>query len=157
MYSKIIEELIKNKETISIVDSSTNGYISMLFSETIGYNKVLKFACNPINDEYKVRFGIKESTMNVYGAFSKEAAKESVEGLASFTHSDYAVSIIGNLISDDYLEAQKDKNTIYFAFFKRKTNQIFVTTLNVETTSLELKRKDIASFVERTLSSLVLG
>lgn len=157
MFTNIINGLIDKKETISIVDATTVGYVTSLMAENDGFSKVIKFACNPVYDEYKVRFGVKESTLNVYDTASLEVAKEMVIGIASFTKSDYAVSIVGDIVKSNSLDPTKEQDTIYFAFFKRKTNQVFVTTLKTQSEVFELKRKDIASFVRDSLNNLILN
>lgn len=92
----VSEILVKNKLTISTVESCTGGMVSASLIEFPGISEVFLEGAITYSNEAKVkRLGVKQDTLNNYGAVSEETAKEMVSGIAEVSNSKVAISTTG--------------------------------------------------------------
>ncbi len=94
--NEIAEKLIEKKLKISVSESCTGG---MLASELINYpgiSEVFEEGCVTYSNEAKMRrLGVKEDTLEKYGAVSFETACEMAEGIAKSAGTDIGISTTG--------------------------------------------------------------
>ena len=81
---KILGEILcKNNITISTAESCTGGMIASKLISYSGISKVFLEGVITYSNEAKIkRLGVKEKTLNKYGAVSEQTAKEMAEGIA---------------------------------------------------------------------------
>lgn len=93
---QVVEELIKEKLTLTTVESCTGGMISARIVNVPGASQVLMQGLTTYSNEAKVRYvGVKPETLKVHGAVSAETAREMVEGAVRMTGTDAAVATTG--------------------------------------------------------------
>lgn len=155
MLEKVVKLLIEKNKTLSIMESCTGGHISDLITNIEGASKVLVFSCVPYSDEYKIKFGVRESTIREYTANSLETAKEMGRCISSYTKSDFGIGITGTITKASPLDPTPPVDTVYISIYKRETNQIFVSSLNLINATHEEKKNDIAAFIRDTMSKLI--
>ncbi|ERJ12319.1 competence/damage-inducible protein A [Haloplasma contractile] len=99
--SKFINEhvvdLLKNKGlTLGIAESCTGGLLSSMIVDVPGSSSALLESCITYSNEAKVlRLSVKEETLNVYGAVSKETAEEMSKGITQLLNTDVGLSVTG--------------------------------------------------------------
>ena len=64
METKVVNKLIKNKETISSMESCTAGYFATTITNVDGSSNVLKFSAITYSNEYKIKMGVKKETID---------------------------------------------------------------------------------------------
>lgn len=88
----IVEELKKQKKTISVAESCTGGLLADAFINVSGASEVFKEGVVTYSNQAKVdRLGVSKETLDKYGAVSQEVAKEMVLGLKT----DVGISVTG--------------------------------------------------------------
>ncbi len=93
---KLVELLTEKGYTITFAESCTGGLASAALVNTAGASEVLK--CSLVtyaNEAKRDLLGVKEETLEKYGAVSQQTACEMAQGAASFAKADVAVSITG--------------------------------------------------------------
>jgi nicotinamide-nucleotide amidase len=86
----------KKKLTIATAESCTGGLVSAAISEIPGSSAVLDRAFITYSNEAKQQMlGVTPSTIDVYGAVSRECAEEMAKGALAHAQVDLAVSITG--------------------------------------------------------------
>ena len=82
--------------TLSVAESCTGGYISHILTQHPGSSKVFFGGAVSYSNELKESIlGVKNETLQQYGAVSKETVTEMVEGALLNFKSDYAIAVTG--------------------------------------------------------------
>lgn len=92
----VVELLIANKLSISIVESCTGGMLSARLVNVAGISEVFKAGFITYSNKSKRRMlGVKKTTLDKHGAVSEQVAKEMLKGALLSSKSEVAVSITG--------------------------------------------------------------
>ncbi|WP_033159877.1 CinA family protein [Mycoplasmoides alvi] len=92
----IIDKLIKNKYTLSTVESVTGGIIASTITSVPNASQIFKGSIIAYTPEIKKNLiGVKENTLRQYGEVSAEVAKEMAIGAIKKLNSDIAISVTG--------------------------------------------------------------
>lgn len=92
----LVNNLIKKKLTISFAESITGGLLSSAITDISGASKVMSSSYVTYSNKSKHdNLGVKEETLEKYGAISKETALEMARGLKIKTNSDICVATTG--------------------------------------------------------------
>ncbi|HWZ36229.1 MAG TPA: nicotinamide-nucleotide amidohydrolase family protein, partial [Mucilaginibacter sp.] len=101
--------------TLSAAESCTGGYISHLFTQHAGSSKVFfGGAVSYSNGLKESLLGVKEETLNRFGAVSEETVVEMVQGALRNFKSDYAIAVTG-IAGPDGGTPDKPVGTIWIA------------------------------------------
>lgn len=88
--------LMDNNITISIAESCTGGLLSARLTDIPGISKVYKGGIVTYSNEAKSKYlGVKNDTLERFGAVSRETAIEMAEGMRNSSGTDIAVSVTG--------------------------------------------------------------
>jgi nicotinamide-nucleotide amidase len=94
--SALLELCKKKKLTLATAESCTGGLVAAALSEIPGSSLVLDRGFVTYSNEAKQQMlGVTPSTIDVYGAVSKECAEEMAKGALAHASVDLAVSITG--------------------------------------------------------------
>lgn len=92
----LVKLLIEKKKTISTCESCTGGLVSAALTEVPGSSEVFGFGVCTYANEAKMKLvGVKEDTLEEYGAVSEQTAMEMAEGIRRLSGSDIALSLTG--------------------------------------------------------------
>ncbi len=95
-YKNLIELLKEKKLTISTAESCTGGLIAKLITDVPGSSEVFIGGVVSYSNEMKMRWlGVKQTTLQNYGAVSEPTVKEMLNGILQETGSDLAVAVSG--------------------------------------------------------------
>lgn len=93
---KVVELLIQNDLTISTAESCTGGMIASKIVNVPNASKVFKESFVTYSNESKTkRLGVREKSLEKYGAVSEVVAKEMAEGVKKVTNSSIGISVTG--------------------------------------------------------------
>lgn len=111
----VVELLLANKLTITCAESCTGGLLSARLINVPGVSEVYKSGYVTYSNKAKKKIlGVKKSTLEKYGAVSRQTAAEMAKGLAFVGKSDVAVSITGVAGPDGGTE-EKPVGLVYIA------------------------------------------
>lgn len=116
----ILNYMSDSRVTLSAAESCTGGYISHLITQHAGASKVFLGGVVSYSNELKESvLGVKEVTLEKFGAVSEETATEMVKGALLHFKSDYAVAVTG-IAGPDGGSAEKPVGTVWIAVASRK-------------------------------------
>ena len=111
----VVELLLANKLTVTCAESCTGGLLSARLINVPGVSDVYKSGYVTYSNKAKRKIlGVKRSTLEKYGAVSRQTAEEMAKGLAFVAKSDVAVSITG-VAGPDGGTAEKPVGLVYIA------------------------------------------
>ncbi|MCL2144962.1 MAG: competence/damage-inducible protein A [Endomicrobia bacterium] len=117
--------LIENKKTVTLAESCTGGLIAKKITDTAGSSVYFKSSVVVYSNESKMKYlGVKEETLNNFGAVSEETAKEMAEGAINAAGSDYAVSVTG-IAGPGGGSKDKPAGLVYIGIAFKKETQVF--------------------------------
>ncbi len=92
----VVDLIIGNELTVSTVESCTGGLLAGRLVSVPGVSDAFKSGLITYSNKSKRKLaGVKKSTLDKYGAVSKQTATEMVKGLAALTKSDITVATTG--------------------------------------------------------------
>lgn len=93
---RLVQLLKLRRMKISVAESFTGGGVCQKLVEIPGVSEVFSEGLNTYSNESKMqRLGVKESTLNAYGAVSKQTAYEMAEGLIASGNADVCIATTG--------------------------------------------------------------
>ena len=94
--SVVGELLLKKRKTLAVAESCTGGLISHRLTNVAGSSMYFKKSVVTYSDISKKRLlGVKDETLNRYGAVSSEVAKEMAEGIKNTSGTNFGISTTG--------------------------------------------------------------
>ena len=94
--SALIQYLEAKGKTISFAESCTGGLLATKLTKKPGSSRVFNGSVISYSNEIKANWlGVKEETLNKYGAVSKECVAEMLEGIEKMSQADISVAISG--------------------------------------------------------------
>lgn len=92
----VLRKLIQQNKTVSTAESCTGGYIGHLFTSIAGSSAAYEGGVISYSyDLKKYILGVKEETLNTFGAVSQETVEEMVQGALNNFKTDYAIACSG--------------------------------------------------------------
>ena len=92
----LINRLQKQNKRISVAESCTGGLISKIITDTPGASSVFDCAVTTYSNEFKTKLlGVREETLNEFGAVSEQTAREMASGVLKLSGADIGISVTG--------------------------------------------------------------
>ena len=111
--------LTDDGQTLAIAESCTGGMIASEFVALPGCSKFLLEGCVTYSDAAKVaRLGVRQETLDAFGAVSEQCAREMAEGMRKTSGADYALATTGFVGPDGGTEADP-VGTVYIALARQ--------------------------------------
>ena len=122
--------LIKNNLKISTAESCTAGLIASKIGSVSGASAILDQAFVTYANEAKMKLvGVKQETLDKFGAVSEQTAKEMAEGVRVASNSDIGVSSTG-IAGPDGGTKEKPVGLIYVGVSDKDKTEVYKLNLN---------------------------
>lgn len=115
----ILDFMNARKLTLSTAESCTGGYIAHLITQHPGCSAV--YAGGAVSYSYELKesmLGVKQDTLNTFGAVSEQTVLEMAAGAVKAFNTDYAVAVSG-IAGPDGGTAEKPVGTVWIAVASR--------------------------------------
>jgi nicotinamide-nucleotide amidase len=122
--SLIVKLLTEHSKTLSTAESCTGGLIASMITDVPGASVVFHGSIVAYDNEVKVQaLGVKQKTLERFGAVSEEAAREMAEGALNRLGTDFALGVTGIAGPDGGTE-EKSVGTIWITLAERGATTI---------------------------------
>ncbi|MEE0015283.1 MAG: nicotinamide-nucleotide amidohydrolase family protein [Bacilli bacterium] len=152
---KIVERLTEEKMTISSMESCTGGCFCNSLTNVEGASLVFKFSAITYSNEYKIKFGVKKSTIDKYSVYSFEVADEMSYNISKYADSDIGIGITGKLNRADVNNMYGEDNVVFISVYDKGKDKFYhkivVATLDNRVSNKELVVKEVSLILEKIL------
>ncbi len=112
----ILYQLDKSNKTLAIAESCTGGFISKELTSIAGASKSYLGGIIPYSNALKIKLlGVREETLQKFGAVSEESVREMASGLIENLQADYALATSG-IAGPDGGSQDKPIGTVWIAW-----------------------------------------
>ena len=153
----VVEELRKQKKTISTMESCSGGYIVNEITNIEGASEVLKFSAVTYSNEFKIKMGVSKEIIDKYTVYSIETAKEMSRVISNYTNSDFGIGITGKLNRIDKENPYGKDNMVFISIYKKETNEYLERMVEATKKSRKENKEFLKEIVEKDLLGIIRG
>jgi len=123
MSTYIIEKLMQHNKKITFAESCTGGLLSYYFTSRNGASNILDGSLVTYSNEIKASWlAVEESTLEEFGAVSKDVVDEMADGAINVSEADFALSISG-IAGDTGATEEKPVGTVFIGIKTPQNSQ----------------------------------
>ena len=148
----LIDKLTIENKTISTMESCTGGGLANAITNIEGASEILKFSAVTYSNEFKIKMGVDESTIDKYSVYSINVAREMSKAISDFTNSDYGVGITGKLNKVDKNNPFGKDNITFVSIYDKNNDKYY--TLSIE--AIKVSRSENKILIIDKITSLLL-
>ena len=153
---ELVEKLIREKKTISTMESCTGGGFANEVTNIPGASEILKFSAVTYSNEYKIKMGVDHKVIEKYTVYSIETAMEMSKNISLFANSDYGIGVTGQLNRQDKNNIVGDNNKIYISIYDKCNDKYHNYNIVANNNLNRLENKSvIIDLVVENLTSII--
>ena len=122
---EIVELLINQNKKIATMESCTGGFIASSITDIEGSSSILNFSAVTYSNEYKIKLGVNEKTIEEYSVYSMNVAREMAKSISDFALSDYGIGITGKINRRDENNLFGDDNKIFYSIYDKENDKFY--------------------------------
>lgn len=148
---KLVNLLKNKKQTISLMESCTGGFLASEITNISGASEIFKLGLITYSNQFKEYFGVSKQIINEYTVYSNEVSREMAKECSDIAKSDLGVGITGMLGVIDNANPSEEINSIYITIYRKENNDYFDFKIQaIGKTRLE-KKKYIRDYLKERL------
>ena len=128
----IVNRLKEKGLTIATMESCTGGGVANAITNVPGASEILRFSAVTYSNDYKIKMGVNEKTIDKYSVYSMEVAKEMSKSISDFANSDIGIGITGKMGVLDPANPYGDDNTIYISVYIKENDTYHTIKMNTK-------------------------
>jgi len=149
---ELVQMLIKNNKTISVMESCTGGMLANEITNINDASKVFNYGVVTYSNEAKIKMGVSEKIINNYSVYSSEVARDMALSVANFSDSNYGIGVTGKLKKIDINNLYGMDDIVYFCIYDRDNSMFYNESLYVKYDNrVDNKREVVNNIVEKML------
>ena len=152
---QIVKELIRQKKTISTMESCTGGGVCNAITNIEGASEVLKFSAVTYSNEFKIKMGVSSDIIDQYSVYSMETAKEMSKKITDFTSSHYGIGITGKLNRGDPNNHVGEDNQVFISIYDNDHDHYETSILEVFKKTRKENKELVIKSVEEMLLEII--
>ena len=152
---EVVKELMRQKKTISTMESCTGGGVCNVITNVEGASNVFKFSAVTYSNEFKIKMGVSSNVIEKYSVYSKEVAKEMSKNISLFTNSNYGIGITGKMNKKDEANLFGDDHIVFVSIYDKDIDSFLVRTVELEKTNRKENKENIIKVVEEMMVSIL--
>ncbi len=152
--SAVVKLLIKEGKSVSTAESCTGGLVAQMITSIENSSKIFGYGITAYANEAKVQLlGVKQNTLNKYGAVSANTAAEMAIGVRELSNSDFGIGITG-IAGPGGGTLDKPVGTVFVAVSDKQN--VYIQKIEMQNRARDFVRVHSANRALDTLRRLVL-
>lgn len=120
---EVVDKLIKKNQTIATMESCTGGGVANEITNIEGASEIISFSAVTYSNDFKVKMGVNQETIDKYSVYSMEVAHEMSKSISDFTSSDYGIGVTGKINRSDPANLYGSDSTIYISIYEKEKDK----------------------------------
>lgn len=151
---QIISKAREKNIMLSLAESCTGGLIAGALTEISGASEVLDRCAVTYSNLSKIQMlGVKEKTLDEFGAISEECAKEMAEGILTWSQANIALSVTG-IAGPTGGSDRKPVGLVFICFVDKKTKKSEALKFNFSGNRSEIRLQAVEEALNIILNYL---
>lgn len=152
---EVIKLLTEKNKTIATMESCTGGGVVNAITNIEGASEVLKFSAVTYSNEYKIKLGVRNDTIDKYRVYSMEVAREMALNISKFAGSNYGIGITGKLNRVDKNNPYGSDNITFVSIYDKDNDNYYDFTVKATEPSRSLNKELIINKIEDKLLEII--
>ena len=152
---EVIKLLTEKNKTIATMESCTGGGVVNAITNIEGASEVLKFSAVTYSNEYKIKLGVSNDTIDKYRVYSMEEAREMALNISKFAGSNYGIGITGKLNRVDKNNPYGSDNITFVSIYDKDNDNYYDFTVKATEPSRSLNKELIINKIEDKLLEII--
>ena len=152
---EVIKLLTEKNKTIATMESCTGGGVVNAITNIEGASEVLKFSAVTYSNEYKIKLGVRNDTIDKYRVYSMEVAREMALNISKFAGSNYGIGITGKLNRVDKNNPYGSDNITFVSIYDKDNDNYYDFTVKATEPSRLLNKELIINKIEDKLLEII--
>ena len=152
---EVIKLLTEKNKTIATMESCTGGGVVNAITNIEGASEVLKFSAVTYSNEYKIKLGVSNDTIDKYRVYSMEVAREMALNISKFAGSNYGIGITGKLNRVDKNNPYGSDNITFVSIYDKDNDNYYDFTVKATKPSRSLNKELIINKIEDKLLEII--
>lgn len=152
---EVIKLLTEKNKTIATMESCTGGGVVNAITNIEGASEVLKFSAVTYSNEYKIKLGVSNDTIDKYRVYSMEVAREMALNISKFAGSNYGIGITGKLNRVDKNNPYGSDNITFVSIYDKDNDNYYDFTVKATEPSRSLNKELIINKIEDKLLEII--
>ena len=152
---EVIKLLTEKNKTIATMESCTGGGVVNAITNIEGASEVLKFSAVTYSNEYKIKLGVSNDTIDKYRVYSMEVAREMALNISKFAGSNYGIGITGKLNRVDKNNPYGSDNITFVSIYDKDNDNYYDFTVKATEPSRLLNKELIINKIEDKLLEII--
>ena len=152
---EVIKLLTKKNKTIATMESCTGGGVVNAITNIEGASEVLKFSAVTYSNEYKIKLGVSNDTIDKYRVYSMEVAREMALNISKFADANYGIGITGKLNRVDKNNPYGSDNITFVSIYDKDNDNYYDFTVKATEPSRSLNKELIINKIEDKLLEII--
>ena len=152
---EVIKLLKEKNKTIATMESCTGGGVVNAITNIEGASEVLKFSAVTYSNEYKIKLGVSNDTIDKYRVYSMEVAREMALNISKFAGSNYGIGITGKLNRVDKNNPYGSDNITFVSIYDKDNDNYYDFTVKATEPSRSLNKELIINKIEDKLLEII--
>lgn len=111
---EVVKKLIKNKITITTMESCTGGALISAITDVEGASQITEGGFVTYSNEQKIKVGVSKEIIDTYGVYSKETAINMAEVCRNIMKAQIGIGITGTLSNIDPNNSDSVQGEVYY-------------------------------------------
>ena len=152
---EVIKLLTEKNKTIATMESCTGGGVVNAITNIEGASEVLKFSAVTYSNEYKIKLGVSNDTIDKYRVYSMEVAREMALNISKFADANYGIGITGKLNRVDKNNPYGSDNITFVSIYDKDNDNYYDFTVKATEPYRLLNKELIINKIEDKLLEII--
>ena len=137
---EVVEELTRLGRKIATMESCTGGALVNEITNIEGASNVLEFSAVTYSNSFKIKLGVNEETINNYGVYSREVAREMAYNISKYASSSIGIGVTGKMNRKDIYNNTGNDDEIFACIYCHPNEYYEIKIKASKNTRLENKQ-----------------
>ena len=149
---RVIEKLIEEGKTISMMESCTGGGLADALTSVPNASKVYYGSVIAYSNRDKIKNGIPPELIKKYGVYSQDVAEAMAKAICENEEVDYGIGVTGKFKAVDENNLNGDDDVVFVTIYDRENDEYHNMKFQVSSNERkDMKREVIDAFIEKFL------